>query len=84
MNILRRATYDTHDLRIGWKEVNPGSIKLVFILMNFITLEIHYTEKLYEVCKDNGITNLQIDEIVLYDQKSLKTKVKIHKLNSCI
>lgn len=81
MNILRRATYDSHNLRIGLKEVNPGSIKLVFILMNSISLEIHSTEseKLHEACKDSGITNLQIDGTVLYDHQSSTTKVKTHK-----
>ena len=54
INIMRRATYKTH---LGWKGVNPGSIKVTFILMDYI----NHPEWLTIICKDYGIIGIQID-----------------------
>lgn len=71
MNMLRRATYNGHKVPIGLKAVDPGSIKLMFILMRPITTEEYSMEIFHEVCKDNdlGVKSVQLDGSVLYDHK---------------
>ena len=66
MNILRRATYGDHNIQIGWKAINPGSIVLVFILMKSTTPEIHFSEKLCEICQEGGVTNVCVDGHIFY------------------
>ena len=71
MNMLRRATYNGHNIPIGWKAVNPGSIRLVFILMRPITTDQYSMEIFHDICKDSGpgVRSVQIDGSVLYDHK---------------
>ena len=54
MNVLRRATYRTH---LGRKGVNPGSIKVTFILMDYIK----HPEWLTLICREYGIIGFQLD-----------------------
>lgn len=67
VNILRRATYgDRRDVKVRWKGMFPGSIKLVFALMEAVELS---KENLPELCKANGITNIKIDDVNFYNQE---------------
>ena len=73
MNILRRATYNGHNIPIEWKAVNPGSIELVFILMKPITSDFYSRmEILHDICKDSGVRIVQVDGCVLYDHQYSK------------
>ena len=58
VNIMRRATYGGQTVRLGWKGVNPGSVKLTFILKDSVKLN---REKLAEECKDNGVVSIKLD-----------------------
>ena len=58
MNVVRRATYGGQTVRLGWKEVNTGSIKLTFIFMESVELS---RETLGNMCKNNGIVSIQVD-----------------------
>ena len=64
-NIMRRAAYKTH---LGWKGVNPGSIKVTFILLD----SINHPERLTTICKDNGIIGFQIDGDMFYTDDDAK------------
>ena len=65
MNIMRRAAYKT---LLGWKRVNPGSIKVTFILLDYI----NRPEWLTIICKDYGIIGIQIDQDISYTKDRTK------------
>ena len=74
VNIVRRATYSgSPHVSLGWKAVKPGSIKMMFILMESVKLN---PEKLSE---DNGVISIQIDGDIIHG----KDYTKVNKLNSC-
>ena len=61
INILMRLTYSSQNNPIRWKAINPGSIKLVFVL----AMSIHVScssEKFHEICQENRIVNMCIDD----------------------
>ena len=56
VNIVRRATYSgSQHVSLGWKAVNPGSIKVTFIPMETVKLIL---ENLFE---ENGVISIQVD-----------------------
>ena len=56
VNIVRRATYSgSPHVSLGWKGVNPGSIKVTFIPMETVKLIL---ENLFE---ENGVISIQVD-----------------------
>ena len=56
VNIVRRAAYSgSPHIRLGWKGVFPGSINVIFILMESVKL---VPEKL---CEENGVVSIHID-----------------------
>ena len=58
VNIVQRAAYsDSSHVSLGWKAVNPGSIKITFILMEIVKL---IPSRLLE---DNGIVSVQVDNL---------------------
>ena len=66
VNIVRRATYSgSPHVSLGWKGVFPGSIKLTFILMEYVKL---ISEKLLE----NGILSVQVDGDITPSKGSTK------------
>ena len=69
VNIVRRAVYGNQHIGLGWKGVNPGSIKVTFILMESVKL---IPEKLLE---GNGVTSVQVDGDKLHSK--INTEVKI-------
>ena len=75
VNILRPAGYNGH---FGWKKVLSGSLKLVLILTQSIsldTLDIHSKEKLCLITKDYGVLSIQIDGA---DIHSTQLEVKLY------
>ena len=62
-NLLRRATYEGQDVRLGWKRAIPGSIKLTFILLEPVSIK---SEMLPDVCRDIGVMKVQLDGDNLY------------------
>ena len=72
VNIVRRATYSGNPhVSLGWKEVNPGCIKMTFILMESIKL---IPEKFLE---ENGVLSVQIDGYIMSNKEYIKVNHKI-------
>ena len=61
INILTRITYNSQSNPIRWKAISPGSIKLVFVLMTSVHVSCS-SEKFHEICQENGITKMCIDD----------------------
>ena len=73
VNIVRQATQSScPHLSLGWKGVNPGSIKVTFILMESINL---IQEK---ILHDNEVVSVQLDGDKVHSKHY--TKVRIHKV----
>ena len=67
VNIVRRATCSgSPHVSLGWKAVIPGSIKMMFILMESVKLN---PEKLSE---DNGVISIQIDGDIIHGKDYTK------------
>ena len=67
VNIVRRAAYSgSPQVSLSWKGVNPGSIKVMFALMESIKLN---PERLLE---ENGVISVQVDEDIYYNEESTK------------
>jgi hypothetical protein len=68
VNILKRTMYSSQNIQIGWKAFNPGSIKLVFVLIKSdISATYHSLDKVHEVCQESGVTKMCIDDCEIYD-----------------
>ena len=73
VNIVRRATYSSSPhVSLGWKGVFPGSIKVIFILMDPAKL---IPEKLLE---DNGVISIQIEGDIYHSKDCTKVN---HEIN---
>ena len=73
VNIVRQATQSScPHVSLGWKGVNPGSIKVTFIFMESVKL---IQEKLFH---DNEVVSVQVDGDKF--QSKHYTKVRIHKV----
>ena len=73
VNIVRRAAYSgSPQVRLGWKGVFPGSIKVTFILMESAKF---ISEKLL----GNGVVSVQVDGDIT--SKKTYTKKVNHKIN---
>ena len=72
LNELRRATYSGG---IGLKAVNPGSLRMTFILLEPIAnVQI---DQLIEACKDSGIIRIQIEDKDVYYSDDHRTCVAV-------
>ena len=61
VNIVRRAAYSgSPHVSLGWKGVNPGSIKVTFILMESVKIIPH------KIFQDSGIVAVKVDEDVYH------------------
>ena len=70
LNKLRKVAYCGG---IGLKAVNPGSLRMTFILLEPIAdVQI---DQLIEACKDSGIIRIQIDEEQIYYSSDYPTCV---------
>ena len=83
LNILRKATYCGG---IGWKAVNPGSTRMVFVFLE-PTADISI-DGFIESCKDSGVISIQIDEKEVYKNNlpmeiydSVRSKLKFDNNN---
>ena len=63
LNILRKAAYGGG---IGWKAVNPGSTKMIFIFLEPTANINTKVDGFAEICKDNGVVTIQIEEEGVY------------------
>ena len=64
VNIVRRAAYSgSPHVRLGWKGVFPGSIYVMFILLESISV---IPEKLFE---DNQVSSFQVDRNAFHCQE---------------
>ena len=72
MNVIRRATYNGLSVGLGWKGVNIGSVKLIFILMEPIDLS---SDMLCDICTGTGVINIQIDGVDVYDKGHSRLEV---------
>ena len=72
VNIMRRATYG-QNVRLGWKGVVPGSLKLTFILTESIKIG---TDNIPEDFKKSGVMSVQFDGDVLYRDEDIELKVR--------
>ena len=69
VNIVRRATYSgSPHISLGWKGVNPGSIKVAFILIESVKL---IPEKFFE---DSSISSVQFDGDIFHSKDYTKVK----------
>ena len=71
VNIVRRASYGSPHVSLGWKGVMPGSIKVMFILMESLKL---ISKKLLN---DKGIISVHVDGDILHNNDY--TKVNHHQ-----
>ena len=68
VNIVRRAVYSgSPHVSLGWKGVDPGSIKLMFILTELVR------EKSFE---EGGVVSVQIDEESFHSREYMKVNHK--------
>ena len=73
VNIVRRAAYSgSPHVRLGWKGVFPGSINVIFILMESVRI---IPEKLFE---ESGVVSVHIDGNVFHCKEYIKVN---HKSN---
>ena len=66
VNIVRRSTYGSPRISLGWKGVVPGSIKVMFVLTESVKL---ISEKLFE---DNGVVSIQVDGDIFHSNDYTK------------
>ena len=72
VNIMRRATYG-QNVRLGWKGVIVGSLKITFILMESIKIGEETTPEAY---RKSGVMSVQVDGDVLYRDDHIELKVR--------
>ena len=72
VNIMQRATYG-QNVRLGWKEVVPGSMKITFILMESIKIS---ADNIPEAYRKSGVMSVQLDGDVLYRDEDTELKVR--------
>ena len=72
VNIMQRATYG-QNVRLGWKGVVPGSLKLTFILMESIKIS---ADNIPEAYRKSGVMSVQFDGDVLYRDEDTELKVR--------
>ena len=71
VNIVRRAAYSgSPQVSLGWKAVNPGSIKVTFILMESVKL---IPERIFE---DGGVISVQLDGDNLHKKSFTKVTIE--------
>ena len=71
INIIPPAANGGRTVRLGWKVVNPGSIKLTFILIESLKVD---RGKLLEMCKDRAVKHVQIDGEHVYSNGYTEVK----------
>ena len=76
MNIVRRATHGSPHVSLGWKGVNPGSIKVTFILRTLESMKL-IPEKIFQ---ENGISSVQIDGVFYTTKVKCNRKAYYHLL----
>ena len=60
VNIMRRVTHQGgQNIDLGWKGVNIGSVKLMFILKESVKFTSVETSQIYE---DSGVVSIQVDK----------------------
>ena len=72
VNIMQRATYG-QNVRLGWKGVITGSLKLTFILIESIKIG---ADSIAEAFKKNGVVSVQVDGEVIYRDEDTELKVR--------
>ena len=83
INIMRRAIYGGQTVRLGWKGVNTGSVKVTFILMESIKLN---REKVAELCEDNGVVSIIVDGVNLSSEDQTEVWINamlLRESNDC-
>ena len=79
-NIMRCAAYG-HHVPLGWKGVEPGSMKLTFILLE--SIKITPDVSLDAICrKYTGIMNIKLDGNILYTDGN--NELKVIKYQQCL
>ena len=73
VNIMRRATYG-QSVRLGWKGVITGSLKLTFILLESIKMG---GDSIQEAFMKSGVMSIQVDGDVLYRDDHTEKKVRL-------
>ena len=68
MNTVRRATHGSPHVSLGWKEVIPGSIKVVFIFIIVESVKL-IPEKLLG---DRGVVSIQVDGDIFHSKDNTK------------
>ena len=76
INIMRRATYG-QNVRLGWKGVITGSLKITFILMKSIKIGEETSQEAYS---KYGVISVQVDGDVLYRDDDIRLKVRLRLL----
>ena len=76
VNIMRRATYG-QNVRLGWKGVITGSLKITFILMESIKIGEETSQEAYS---NYGVMRVQVDGDVLYRDDYIRLKVRLRLL----
>ena len=76
VNIMRRATYG-QNVRLGWKGVITGSLKITFILVESIKIG---EDNMREAFKKGGIMSVQVDGDVLYTENHMGLTVSWNRL----
>ena len=74
VNMMRRTTYG-QNVRLGWKGVIPGSLKLTFILTESIKNE-ELKLNVSETFEKSGVMCIQVDGDVLYRYVDTEQKVR--------
>ena len=67
INIIQPAANGGQIARLGWKAVNPGSMQLTSVIVD--------QGKLFDMCKDRGIEDIQIDGEFMYNNGYAEVKV---------
>ena len=80
INNIEKAAMNYYG-QIGWKRLSPGCIRPAFILID-TNLDENYVKWLLEVCKYNGVTNIQVDGVDEYSNGHTTEKVVLLKPQS--
>ena len=80
VNIVRRAAYSgSPHVRLGWKGVSPGSINLMFILIESVTI---IAERIFENCKK--VISVQVDGNAFHHKEYIKVNHKSNQYNNIL
>ena len=72
VNIVRQAIHGNPHVSLRWKGVNPGSIKVMFILRILESIKLN-PEK---ILKEDGVASVQVDGDTFYRKDNTKVIIK--------